>query len=319
MKTRYVKRLTRSLLTQLNSPQSHRFFSSTTTTKSPLRRHQTTLNSTRPTYSPPKFLQITTFATKNESIFDAADELREDDNKHDVASERKELPHDFSRNVVVLTCESKAEGGKCVVYLVGTAHVSQASCREVEAVIRHVKPQVVFLELCASRVGLLTIRNLKVCPWKVSCFLSFIYVLYPSIFHFLVSLLLVVKVPTMKEMIEKWKKTQNAPQIFLSWFYATVGEKLGVVPGSEFQVAFEEARKCEAKVVLGDRPAQITFRRTQGKLPFWHKVKFLCAVFVQTLFSLSSKSIDTMVKSLNSLFLHFFRPIPFLSFICRNY
>uniref|UniRef100_A0A3N7FE84 TraB family protein n=1 Tax=Populus trichocarpa TaxID=3694 RepID=A0A3N7FE84_POPTR len=225
MKTRYVKRMTRSLLTQLSSPHSHRFFSSTTTTKSPLRHHQTTLISTRPTYSPPKFLRITTFATKNESIFDAADELREDNNKHDVASERKEPLHEFSRNVVVLTCESKAEGGQCVVYLVGTAHVSQASCREVEAVIRHVKPQVVFLELCASRVGLLTIRNLKV--------------------------------PTMKEMIEKWKKTQNAPQIFLSWFYATVGDKLGVVPGSEFQVAFEEARKCEAKVVLGDRPAQV--------------------------------------------------------------
>jgi hypothetical protein len=125
MKTRYVKRMTRSLLTQLSSPHSHRFFSSTTTTKSPLRHHQTTLISTRPTYSPPKFLRITTFATKNESIFDAADELREDDNKHDVASERKEPLHGFSRNVVVLTCESKAEGGKCVVYLVGTAHVSQ--------------------------------------------------------------------------------------------------------------------------------------------------------------------------------------------------
>uniref|UniRef100_A0A6N2MQN7 Uncharacterized protein n=1 Tax=Salix viminalis TaxID=40686 RepID=A0A6N2MQN7_SALVM len=226
MKNRYVKRLTRSLLTQLNSPQSHRFISFTTTTKSPLRHHQTTLISTRSIHSPLKFLQITTFVTKSGSTADAADELRrEDDNKHDVASERKEAPHEFSRNVVVLTCESQAEGGKCVVYLVGTAHISQASCREVEAVIRHVKPQVVFLELCASRVGLLTIRNLKV--------------------------------PTMEEMIEKWKKTQNAPQIFLSWFYATVGDKIGVVPGSEFQVAFEEARKCEAKVVLGDRPAQI--------------------------------------------------------------
>jgi len=117
--------MTRSLLTQLSSPHSHRFFSSTATTKSPLRHHQTTLISTRPTYSPPKFLRITTFATKNESIFDAADELREDDNKHDVASERKEPLHEFSRNVVVLTCESKAEGGQCVVYLVGTAHVSQ--------------------------------------------------------------------------------------------------------------------------------------------------------------------------------------------------
>ena len=42
---------------------------------------------------------------------------------------------------------------------------------------------------------------------------------------------------------------------------------------------------------------QITFRRTQGKLPFWHKVKFLCAVFVQILFSSSSKSFDTMVSS----------------------
>ncbi|KAJ6377851.1 hypothetical protein OIU78_028139 [Salix suchowensis] len=213
MKNRYVKRLTRSLLTQLNSPQSHQFISFTTTTKSPLRHHQTTLISTRSIHSPLKFLQITTFVTKS----------------------------------------------------VGTAHISQASCREVEAVIRHVKPQVVFLELCASRVGLLTIRNLKV--------------------------------PTMEEMIEKWKKTQNAPQIFLSWFYATVGDKIGVVPGSEFQVAFEEARKCEAKVVLGDRPAQITFRRTQGKLLFWHKVKFLCSVFVQILFSSSSKSIDTMVTS----------------------
>uniref|UniRef100_A0A6N2N3A8 TraB family protein n=1 Tax=Salix viminalis TaxID=40686 RepID=A0A6N2N3A8_SALVM len=165
MKNRYVKRLTRSLLTQLNSPQSHRFISFTTTTKSPLRHHQTTLISTRSIHSPLKFLQITTFVTKSGSTADAADELRrEDDNKHDVASERKEAPHEFSRNVVVLTCESQAEGGKCVVYLVGTAHISQASCREVEAVIRHVKPQVVFLELCASRVGLLTIRNLKVCP-----------------------------------------------------------------------------------------------------------------------------------------------------------
>ncbi|KAB5548376.1 hypothetical protein DKX38_011782 [Salix brachista] len=198
MKNQYVKRLTRSLLTQLNSPQSHRFISFTTATKSPLRHHQTTLISTRSIHCPLKFLQITTFVTKSGSTADAADELRrEDDNKHDVASERKEAPHEFSRNVVVLTCESQAEGGKCVVYLVGTAHISQASCREVEAVIRHVKPQVVFLELCASRVGLLTIRNLK------------------------------------------------------------VGDKIGVVPGSEFQVAFEEARKCEAKVVLGDRPVQI--------------------------------------------------------------
>lgn len=39
---------------------------------------------------------------------------------------RREVPPDeLSRSVVVLTCESAAEGGTCDVYLVGTAHVSQ--------------------------------------------------------------------------------------------------------------------------------------------------------------------------------------------------
>ncbi|CAK7334161.1 unnamed protein product [Dovyalis caffra] len=225
MKTRVLMRLTRLLLSQLSSTQSHRFFSTTTTTLSPLRHHQTTVIFTRSIYSPPKSRQIRTFATTSESIADAVNELREDDNKNDVASKGKELPHDFYRNIVALTCESKAEGGKCVVYLVGTAHVSKESCWEVQAVIRHVKPQVVFLELCASRVALLTARTLKI--------------------------------PTIKEMIDKWKKTHDSLGIFLGWWYAKIGDMLGIVPGSEFRVALEEARKCDAKVVLGDRPVQL--------------------------------------------------------------
>ncbi|KAG5242071.1 traB domain-containing protein [Salix suchowensis] len=270
MKNRYVKRLTRSLLTQLNSPQSHRFISFTTTTKSPLRHHQTTLISTRSIHSPLKFLQITTFVTKSGSTADAADELRrEDDNKLDVASERKEAPHEFSRNVEVLTCESQAEGGKCVVYLVGTAHISQASCREVEAVIRHVKPQVVFLELCASRVAVLTPQNLKV--------------------------------PTMGEMIEMWKKNHNTFGILYSWFLAKVSDKLEVFPGSEFRVAFEEARKYEGKVVLGDRPVQITLQRTWGKMPLWHKVKLLYSLLFQALFLPSSEDLDKMLKEMDDV------------------
>lgn len=35
------------------------------------------------------------------------------------------LPEELSRNVLVLSCESAAEGGVCDVYLVGTAHVSE--------------------------------------------------------------------------------------------------------------------------------------------------------------------------------------------------
>ncbi|KAF9663283.1 hypothetical protein SADUNF_Sadunf17G0022900 [Salix dunnii] len=161
----------------------------------------------------------------SESIVDVANELSEYDNKNDDVVERKELPEELSRSVMVLTCESKAVGGTCVVHLVGTAHVSQESCREVQAVISYLKPQVVFLELCASRVAVLSPQNLKV--------------------------------PTIGEMIEMWKKNHNAFGILYSWFLAKVADKLEVFPGSEFRVAFEEARKYEGKVVLGDRPVHL--------------------------------------------------------------
>ncbi|EOX99165.1 TraB family protein isoform 2 [Theobroma cacao] len=148
--------------------------------------------------------------------------------RSDSSDRRKvELPEELSRSVMVLTCESSAEGGNCDVYLVGTAHVSQESCREVEAVISFLKPQVVFLELCSSRVAVLTPQNLKV--------------------------------PTMGEMIDMWKKKHNMFGILYSWFLAKVASKLEVFPGSEFRVAFEEAMKYGGKVILGDRPVQTDY------------------------------------------------------------
>ncbi|KAG6742551.1 hypothetical protein POTOM_053423 [Populus tomentosa] len=177
----------------------------------------------------------------SESIVDVANELSEDDNKNDDVAERKELPEELSRSVMVLTCESKAEGGTCVVHLVGTAHVCQESCREVQTVISYLKPQVVFLELCASRVAMLSPQKLK------------------------------------------------------------VADKLEVFPGSEFRVAFEEARKYEGKVVLGDRPVQITLRRTWGKMPVWHKVKFMYSLLFQALFLPSSEDLEKMLKEMDDV------------------
>ncbi|CAN1166568.1 TraB domain-containing protein [Linum perenne] len=104
-------------------------------------------------------------STMSGSIGSVADELRGD--REAVSSgrtggrERGEIPEELSRTVM-LTCESTAESGSCNVYLVGTAHVSQDSCREVEAVIRYLKPEVVFVELCSDRKNLLTPQDLKV-------------------------------------------------------------------------------------------------------------------------------------------------------------
>ncbi|XP_030544287.1 traB domain-containing protein-like isoform X1 [Rhodamnia argentea] len=182
---------------------------------------------------------------------------------------RRTLPEELSRSVVVLTCESSAEGGTCDVHLVGTAHVSEESCREVEAVISYLKPQVVFLELCPNRVALLTPQNLKV--------------------------------PTFGEMVEMFKKKHNAFGILYSWFLAKVANKLEVYPGAEFRVAFEEAMKYGGKVILGDRPIQVTLRRTWGKMPLWHKIKLIYSLLFQAVFLPSPEDLNKMLKDLDDV------------------
>ncbi|KAM5580695.1 hypothetical protein ABKV19_010107 [Rosa sericea] len=182
---------------------------------------------------------------------------------------RKVLPEDLSRSVVVLTCESSAESGVCDVHLVGTAHVSVESCREVEAVISFLKPEVVFLELCSSRVAVLSPQNLKV--------------------------------PTAREMIDMWKKNHNVFGIVYSWFLAKVASKLDVFPGAEFRVAYDEAMKYGGKVVLGDRPVQITLRRTWAKMPLWHKIKLIYSILFQAVFLPDPEDLNKMLKEMDDV------------------
>lgn len=182
---------------------------------------------------------------------------------------RMTLPEELSRSVVVLDCESSAEGGTCDVFLVGTAHVSEESCREVEAVISYLKPEVVFLELCHSRAAVLTPQNLKV--------------------------------PTFGEMVEMYKKKHNVFGILYSWFLAKVANKLEVYPGAEFRVAFEEAMKYGGKVLLGDRPVQVTLRRTWAKMPLWHKTKLMYSLLFQAVFLPSPEDLNKMLKDLDDV------------------
>ncbi|XP_042483164.1 traB domain-containing protein-like [Macadamia integrifolia] len=180
------------------------------------------------------------------------------------------LPDELAKSVVMLECESSAEGGSCDVYLVGTAHVSQESCREVQAIISHLKPQVVFLELCSSRITVLAPQNLQV--------------------------------PTMKEMIDMWqKKKMNMFGILYSWFLAKLANKLEVFPGSEFRVAFEQAMQYGGKVILGDRPVHVTLRRTWGKMSLWHKAKFLYSILFQAIFLPSPEDLNKMLKEMDDV------------------
>lgn len=204
--------------------------------------------------------------TKSVNQEDFIEDDNGDNNENFV---RKDLPEELAKHVLTLTCESSAHGGVCDVYLVGTAHVSKESCDEVQAVISFLKPQVVFLELCASRVTVLTPQD--------------------------------VKVPTFGEMVEMWKRKQNLFGILYSWFLAKVASKLEVFPGAEFRVAYEEATKYGGKVILGDRPVQITLRRTWGKMPLWHKTKLVSSLLFQAISLPSPESLNQMLKEMDDV------------------
>ncbi|KAG5596879.1 hypothetical protein H5410_038111 [Solanum commersonii] len=205
----------------------------------------------------------------NESVVEEREPDEVNEESQSQSYERKVLPEELSRNVITLTCESSAEGGICDVYVVGTAHVSAESCQEVQAVINFLKPQVVFLEICSGRVAVLIPHNSKV--------------------------------PTMGDMMDMWKKNQNPFEILYSWLIAKVANQLEVVPGGEFRVAYEEAMKYGGKVILGDRPVQITLRRTWATMPLWHKTKFLSSLLFQALFLPKTEDLNKMLKEMDDV------------------
>lgn len=147
------------LVTRLYSPESPRFFLSlrrstnTLAQFSTLRKVRFTASATangplqphpkRPAMDPQSSVPDPPAAdnfvhVENPTIEDLSDSIvgvdaPRDEYDDDVVStsaaaessdQRKVLPEELSRSVVVLTCESTAEGGVCDVHLVGTAHVS---------------------------------------------------------------------------------------------------------------------------------------------------------------------------------------------------
>ncbi|KAK2379904.1 TraB family protein [Trifolium repens] len=160
-----------------------------------------------------------------------------------------ELPEELSKNVIVLSCDSTAKGGVCDVYVVGTNHISKESSKQVEDIIKFLKPETVFLELCSSREHILYREKLKV--------------------------------PTEEDMIAMWKKKHNIFAILHSWFIAELANELDVYPGAEFRSGYREAKKYGAKVALGDRQQHITLKRTWRKLPLMHIIRLFNPFYYQ--------------------------------------
>jgi pheromone shutdown-related protein TraB len=145
-------------------------------------------------------------------------------------------------NVTVLTREGRT------FYLVGTAHISERSVREVRDTIEKVRPDTVCIELCQTRYDAM----LDETRWrKLDVF----------------------------QVIKQGKVLFVMAQLALSSYQKRLGDKLGVQPGAEQLEAVHVAKEVGAELVLADRDIQATLKRTWRNLGFRDKLKVAGSLF----------------------------------------
>lgn len=125
-------------------------------------------------------------------------------------------------------------------YLLGTAHVSAESCKEVEEAIRSLRPDQVMIELDPGRLE--SLRNPD--KWK--------------------SL-------DVREVIRKGQLPTLIANLLLSSYQRRMGESTGVRPGSELLRAVEVCEELNIPYILGDRPIKSTLKRLWGSIGFLQK------------------------------------------------
>jgi pheromone shutdown protein TraB len=152
------------------------------------------------------------------------------------------LPVSLLDNVAVLT-KKKSHNR---IYLLGTSHVSKRSCENVRELVQLVKPKTVMLELCDRREAILKDRPEGEEVKEISFY---------------------------DEILSMVKGNSNLFAIFFSRLQREIGKNLDAPLGGEFKAGNEAAKLCNAEVILGDRPADITIQRVWFGLSRYEKLK----------------------------------------------
>jgi len=145
---------------------------------------------------------------------------------------------------------SKNTGAK--IYLIGTAHFSEASCDDVTRIISQVQPDVVMIELCTQRTNILHLDEATILAESQNLTMQ----------------------RSLQIMKDQGGMLQGVMYLLLLSMSAHITKELGMAPGGEFRRAFQEAKKVPGCIVhLGDRQIGITLKRALGSLSVWQKMK----------------------------------------------
>jgi len=131
-----------------------------------------------------------------------------------------------------------------VIHLVGTAHVSSESVKLVKKTIDDVGPDVVAVELCQQRHDAILDQR----RWDDT---------------------------ELEKVIREGKTYLFLMQLMLSNFQRSIGDELGVKPGSEMLESIKIAKERGIRVALVDRDIKISLKRTLNSLSLKEKFKLL--------------------------------------------
>ncbi|MCL2284546.1 MAG: TraB/GumN family protein [Fibromonadales bacterium] len=150
------------------------------------------------------------------------------------------------------------------IVLLGTAHISQESINLVRETIAAEKPDSVCVELDEGRLKALEDGN----RWKNL---------------------------DIKNVLKKKQMSSLIVNLILASYQKRMGESTGVEPGAELKAAVEEARACNAELILADRDVKTTLRRAWASTPFFRKFKLL-ATLLGTIFETEKVSEEELSK-----------------------
>ncbi|KAJ8956880.1 hypothetical protein NQ318_014297 [Aromia moschata] len=160
---------------------------------------------------------------------------------------------DFDSNLPETVTLLRHEKTGAKVYLIGTAHFSRESQEDVVKVITNVLPHVVVLELCSSRTNILSLDEASVLEEAKNFDMQKIMSTIRSngVYNGLMYLLLLN-------------------------MSAHLTKQIGMAPGGEFRVAYREASKISnCRILLGDRPINITLKRALSRLTWFQTAKLV--------------------------------------------
>jgi len=147
------------------------------------------------------------------------------------------------------------------IIIVGTAHVSEKSVREVNNAISREKPDIVAVELCRARYEAIkgNVQNTQV---------------------------------PIKELLKGGKIYFYIVHMLLAHIQKKFADQMGIQPGAEMIGAIEAAEASGAQVLLIDRNVQVTLQRFWNEMGFIEKIKMMGGLLAAVLGIGGTKDID---------------------------